>query len=113
MGEGLQARLKLKRILFRILRAARAHLGQNRTAHFEPAVEDYRRYWEGAAQILSAGFVPLTDALWEVRLNCRRTPITNRMVQLGDPVVNGGSGDKALCFRQAVEQDDPVPQNVL
>jgi len=106
----LQARLKLKRILFRILRAARAHLGQNRTAHFEPAVEDYRRYWEEAAQILSAEFVPLSDALWEVRLNGRRTRIMNRMVQLGDPVVNGVSGDKALCYRLAMEQGVPVPQ---
>src|SRR2546425_7423750 len=111
MGERLQARLKLKRILFRILRAARAHLGQNRTAHFEPAVEDYRRYWEGAARILSAEFVPLADALWEVRLNGRRTRIMNRMVQLGDPVVNGVSEDKALCYRLATEQGVPVPQH--
>src|SRR2546426_621060 len=110
MGERLQAGLKLKRILFRILRAATAHLGQNRTAHFEPAVEDYRRYWEEAAQILSAEFVPLSDALWEVRLNGRRTRIMNRMVQLGDPVVNGVSGDKALCYRLAMEQGLPVPQ---
>ena len=110
MGERLQAGLKLKRIVFRILRAARVHLGQNRTAHFEPAVEDYRRYWEGAAQILSAEFVPLADALWEVRLNGRRTRIMNRMVQLGDPVVNGVSGDKALCYRLAMEQGVPVPQ---
>src|SRR2546426_8482877 len=98
MGERLQAGLKLKRIVFRILRAARVHLGQNRTAYFEPAVEDYRRYWEGAAQILSAEFVPLADALWEVRLNGRRTRIMNRMVQLGDPVVNGVSGGKAPCY---------------
>src|SRR2546425_12095346 len=102
MGERLQAGLKLKRIVFRILRAARVHLGQNRTAYFEPAVEDYRRYWEGAAQILSAGFVSPAGALWEVCLNGRRTRIMNRMVQLGDPVVDGGSGDKALFYRLGV-----------
>src|SRR2546426_1947761 len=79
MGERLQAGLKLKRIVFRILRAARVHLGQNRTAYFEPAVEDYRRYWEGAAQILSAEFVPLADALWEVRLNGRRDRKSTRL----------------------------------
>src|SRR3989442_2295305 len=110
MGERLEGGLKLKRIVIRIRGSARVHLGQNRTAHFEPAVEDYRRYWEGAAQILSAEFVPLADALWEVRLNGRRTRIMNRMVQLGDPVVNGGSGDKALCYRLAVEPERSVPQ---
>src|SRR2546425_13208774 len=47
---------------------------------------------------------------WEVRLNGRRTRIMNRMVQLGDPVVNGVSGDKALCYRLAMEQGVPVPQ---
>lgn len=111
MGERLEARLKVKRILFRILRAARRYLGPSRTLHFEPTLEDYRGYWEGAARILSAEFIPLADGLWEVRLNGRRTRIMNRMVQLGDPVVNAVSGDKALCYRLAMEQGVPVAQH--
>src|SRR2546422_9501976 len=110
MGERLQAGLKLKRIVFRILRAARVHLGQNRTAHFEPAVEDYRRYWEGAAQILSAEFVSLAEALWEVRLNWRSTRIMKRTGALRDPVVQGGPGGKARCYRMASGQGRAVAQ---
>ncbi len=109
----LGTRLKFKRLFFYILRSVRRFLGRNKTVYAEERVEEYRGYWEEGARILGAEFVPLTDSLWEVRLDGRHTRIKLWMVQLGDPVVNRIAGDKVLCYRWATQLGVPVPQHLV
>ncbi len=106
-------RLKVKRLAFYFLRAARRFLGINKTVYVEALVGRYRRYWEEAAGILGAQFVPLTEDIWEVRLEGRHTRIKNYMVQLGDPVTNRIVADKPLCYQIAQQLDVPVPKHLV
>ncbi len=109
MGDRLETRLKIKRGTAYVGRRVRRFLGLDRPDDVKRKLETYRRYWEDAARILSAEFVPLADGFWEVRLNGRSTRIHGWHVPLGDPVAIAISRNKPLCYRYAMNCDVPVP----
>jgi cyanophycin synthetase len=106
-------RLKVKRLAFYFLRAARRFLGFNKTVYAEELLATYRRYWEEGAGFLGAEFVPLSEDIWEVRLGDGHTRVKNSMVQLGDPVTNRIAADKPLVYQIAQELDVPVPRHFV
>jgi len=112
MATSLGIRLRIKRLAFYFLRAGRRFMGINEPVYYKQRVEEYRGYWQEAARVLGAEFVPLGHDLWEVRLEGRHTRIKNSMVQLGDPVVNRIASDKALCYQWAMDRGVPVPPHL-
>jgi len=84
-------------------------LGLNRTIYVEQRVGEYRAYWERAAQTLSATFIPLSETVWEIRLNGCSTRVASHVVPLDDPVTHRLAGDRAFCYRTAQQRNIPVP----
>src|SRR3954470_10104359 len=106
-------RLRAVRWQTKLLGLGAAALGGDRTVMVDERVEEYRRYWQEAAQILGAEFVPLGDAIWEVRRGHSRTRIANELVQADDPVTLHLAGDKAFCYGLAQTLGIPVPETVV
>src|SRR5579862_7455179 len=61
-------------------------------------VEQYRGYWEGAARLIGAEFIPLSKAFWDVRRGSANTRIHIWNVQLNDVVTSQLMVKKALCY---------------
>lgn len=101
--------LRARRVGAVLAREARRTLRLDRTVYVDARVDEYRGYWRAAADLAGAGFVPLSDALWEVRLGDRATRIAQYVVQADDPVTLRLAGDKLLCLRMAAEAGVPVP----
>lgn len=102
-------RLRARRVGAVLAREGRRSLGLDRTVYVDQRLDEYRAYWRAAAESIGAGFVPLSDSLWEVRLGDRRTRISGYVVQADDPVTLRLAGDKAICLRIAAEAGVPVP----
>lgn len=110
-AEHLSLRLRAKRWNCRALRDGRRVLGLNRTVYVDQRLEEYRGYWEGAARLIGAELVPLSRAIWEVRLDGRSTRISGHVVAADDPVTLRVAGDKALCHALARRAGLPVPEH--
>jgi len=113
MNSPTRTRLKIKCLFFYLFRAIRRFLGAEKKVDSSAVTARYRRYWEDASQYLGAEFAPLTQDIWEVRLDGRHTRIKRNMTQLGDPVTNRIVADKPLCYRIAQEQGVPVPKHLV
>jgi cyanophycin synthetase len=107
-GLGFRAR----RLRHRVARFVAGALRTRRTVYVDQRVAEYRAYWEGAARVLGAEFVPLSESLWEVRRAGRRTRVSNYVTECDDPVTLRVAGDKVLCLRLAAEAGVPVPRHV-
>jgi phosphosulfolactate synthase len=102
-------RLRVRRLGAVLAREGRRALGLERTVYVDQRLDEYRGYWRAAAERIGAEFVPLSPALWEVRMGGRRTRISGYVVQADDPVTLRLAGDKALCLRMAADAGIPVP----
>ena len=102
-------RLRARRLGAVLAREGRRALGLDRTVYVDQRLDEYRGYWRAAAERTGAEFVPLSAALWEVRMGGRRTRISGYVVQADDPVTLRLAGDKALCLRMAADAGVPVP----
>lgn len=113
MSAELGAGLRLARWRCRLARRARDLLGLNPTVYVDQRIAEYRRYWEEAAQHISAEFHPLTDGVWEVRKNGRKTRLANHITQCDDFVTLRLAGDKEYCYRLAQSVGLPVPPHLV
>lgn len=110
MSAGL--RLRARRLGALLAREGRRTLGLDRTVYVDQRLDEYRCYWRAAAERIGADFVPLSGALWEVRMGEGRTRISGYVVQADDPVTLRLAGDKALCLRMAADAGIPVPPHL-
>jgi cyanophycin synthetase len=106
-------RIGFKRLILRVVRSLRYHLGLEKTTYVDHRVEQYRRYWADAASALSAEFEPLTDSVWEVRRNGKSTRIAHYVTELDNPVTLRLAGDKEYLYRLAEAAGTPVPEHVF
>ena len=105
--------LRLRRLRHRVARTVRGIFGRRRTVYVDQRVDEYRAYWEEAARALGAEFVALSDVIWEVRRQGRRTRVSNYVTECDDPVTLLVAGDKSLCLRLAADAGLPVPRHVV
>jgi cyanophycin synthetase len=112
--------VSVDRALFRVERArsraaalVRSALGLKRTVYVNERHAEYRRYWEEGARLLGGGLVPVTDEVWEVRRGNRAVRLSNYFVPLDDPVTLRLAGDKAYCYRLAVDAGVPVTPHAI
>ena len=66
--------------------------------------------WRAVAEHIGADFTPLTDDLWELRFNGRKTRILNYKLQFDDPVTLETVGRKSLVYRLLSEAGLRVPE---
>lgn len=100
------------RIARRLLAAAsrmKRAFSLERTVYVNQRGDEYRGYWEAAAQRLAAEFTPLGEDLWRVRLDGKATTIHNYLVQADDPVILHMASDKVYCLRLAQDVGLPTP----
>jgi len=67
--------------------------------------------WRAVAEKIGANFTLLTDDLWEMRLNGKKTRILNYKVQFDDPVILETVGNKPLVYRLLREKGLRVPEH--
>lgn len=108
----LRADHRARRLVARVARTLRRLSQTHRTVYVEERVDEYRGYWESAASILGAEFVPLAGSVWEIRLNGRRTRVVNYVAGSDDSATRRVAGDKLLCYSLAMQQRVPVPQHL-
>ncbi|MBE0595543.1 MAG: hypothetical protein IH616_24410 [Gemmatimonadales bacterium] len=109
----VRSRLGVYRLLLRIVRSLRSHLGLEKTTYVQQRVPEYRRYWEQAASDLSADFRVLSESIWEVSRGGARTRLANYVTEFDDPVTLALAGDKPLIYRLAQAERVPVPEYVV
>lgn len=100
--------LMAQRLRWRLVHAARRLLGLKRTRYVDERVEEYRRYWEEAANTLGAALDPICAGVWEIRRGAQRTRIASYMVQIDDPVTLRLAGNKPYCCEVARRHGVPV-----
>ncbi len=114
-GGGVSTPLALRVLRWRcsLERSAARALGLSRTTYVEQRVGEYRAYWEGAARSLGGSLVPLTEDIWEVRVQGRSIRLSAHVAPFDDPVTLRMAGDKPLCLRMAREEGVPVPEHLV
>lgn len=108
-----RVRVVSERLLLRVIRSVRNHLGLETTTYIDKRVAQYRRYWAEAASALSAEFEALTDSIWEVRRNGNRTRIAHYVTELDDPVTLRLAGDKRFLYSMAEATGVPLAEHVF
>ncbi|HET6230051.1 MAG TPA: hypothetical protein VFE05_08280 [Longimicrobiaceae bacterium] len=111
--EGVGLRLRARRVGVGLARTGRRVLGMDITVYVDQRVDEYRGYWQGAADQIGARLTPLARDVWEVTLGPRRTRISAHVTQADDPVTLRIAGDKPLCHRLASEAGVPVPEHLV
>jgi cyanophycin synthetase len=105
--------LRLERLRVRASRTMRARLGLKHTVYVTERLDEYRGYWEEAAQSLGASFTALTREVWEVRAGTRVLRLSNHITPCDDHATRVLAGDKPYCYRLAGDLGVPVPDHVV
>jgi cyanophycin synthetase len=83
----------------------------SKQVYVQDRVSEYREMWRAVAEKIGANFAPLTDDLWEVRLNGKKTRILNYKMEFDDPVTLEMAGNKPLVYRLLNEKRLRVPEH--
>ena len=103
--------VSLARARHKLARRLRGLLGIKKTVYVQERVPFYREMWRSAAEAEGFEFVPLTDAIWDVRSKGRTIArLNNYVVSLDDPVTLDIAGDKLLTYRLLAEAGLTIPQ---
>lgn len=105
------APFRVRSLVARLARRARATLPGQRTTYVAERVEEYRRYWSDAAAALGARFEDILPGVWAVERGGHRTVLANYVTQCDDPIVLQLAGDKAHCYRLAIGAGVAVPEH--
>jgi cyanophycin synthetase len=105
--------LQAERLVARLLLAWRTKRKSSRQMYVQDRVSEYREMWRAVADRIGAGFTILTDDLWEVRLDGRRTRILNYKLQFDDPVILEMAGRKEYVYRLLTERGLRVPEHEI
>lgn len=112
-GKDYSIGLDLRRWILRTTRTLKRVFGLEKTVYVDQRRDQYRAYWEGAARILGADFVPLCEHVWEIRLGGCWTRVSDHVAQFDDPVTLRLAGDKHLALALAKEVEVPTADRVV
>lgn len=87
--------------------------GSSNQIYFEQRLDEYRAIWQAVAKEIGARFTVLSDDLWELDLDGRKTMIHNYQLEFDNPVVLHLAGNKPLVHRLLREKDIPVPEYIV
>ena len=87
--------------------------GTSNQIYFEHRVNEYREMWRSVAKNIGAHFRILTDDLWELELNSKKTRIHNYQLEFDNPVTLTLAGNKPLVHRLLREKGVPVPDHIV
>ena len=103
--------LQLERLLARLRRAWDIKRNSSKQVYVQDRVSEYREMWRAVAENIGANFALLTDDLWEMRLNGKKTRILSYKMQFDDPVILETVGNKPLVYRLLSEKGLRVPEH--
>jgi cyanophycin synthetase len=103
--------LKLERLIAQLRKAWDIKRNSSKQVYVQDRVSEYREMWRAVADYIGADFAPLTDDLWEMRLNGIKTRILNYKLQFDDPVTLDTVGKKPLVYRLLREKGLRVPEH--
>ena len=103
--------LQSERLLARLRRTCGTWLNPSREVYVQDRISEYREIWRAVAAKIGARFMPLTDDLWEVHLNGKKTRILNHKMEFDDPVILEMAGNKPLVYRLLKENGLRVPEH--
>ena len=96
--------LQLERLLARLRKVWDIRRNSSKQVYVQDRVAEYRDMWCAVAEYIGASFAILTDDLWEMRLNGKKTRILNYKLQFDDPVILETVGKKPLVYRLLSER---------
>ena len=103
--------LQLERLLARLRRSWDFKRNPSKQLYVQDRVSEYREMWRAVAEKIGANFTLLTDDLWEMRLNGKKTRILNYKMEFDDPVILEMAGNKPLVYRLLREKGLRVPDH--
>ena len=103
--------LQLERLLAWLRKVWDIKRNSSKQVYVQDRVSEYREIWRAVAENIGANFAPLTDDLWEMRLNGNKTRILNYKMQFDDPVILETVGNKPLVYRLLSERGLRVPEH--
>ena len=103
--------LQLERLLARLRKVWDIRRHSSKQVYVQDRVAEYRDMWRAVAEYIGASFALLTDDLWEMRLNGKKTRILNYKLQFDDPVTLETVGNKPLVYRLLSEKGLRVPEH--
>lgn len=106
-------RLRARQLQWRARRKAARLFGFDRTVYVDQRLDEYRRYWSAAAELLGARFEALTDTIWQIELDGRVGRVSGHMVSLDDPVTLRLAGDKPYGHALARSVGLPTPDHIV
>jgi D-alanine-D-alanine ligase-like ATP-grasp enzyme len=103
--------LQLERLLARLRKFWDIKRNSSKQVYVQDRESEYREMWRAVAERIGANFVPLTDDLWEIRLNGKRTRILSYRMEFDDPVILEMAGNKPLVYRLLSDRGLRVPEH--
>lgn len=103
--------LQFERLLARLRRSWGIRHNASREVYVQDRIPEYREMWRAVAAEIGAKFSPLTDDLWEMHLDGRKTRILNHKMEFDDPVILEMAGNKPLVYRLLAEKQLRVPEH--
>jgi cyanophycin synthetase len=103
--------LQVERLLARLRKSWDSKRSASGEVYVQDRVSEYREIWRAVATTIGAQFTLLTDDLWEMRLNGRKTRILNHKMEFDDPVILEIAGNKPLVYRLLREMRLRVPEH--
>jgi len=103
--------IQWERLLARLRKFWEVKRNSSKQVYVQDRVPEYRDMWRAVAESIGANFVPLTDDLWEIVLNGRKTRILSYRMEFDDPVILEMAGNKPLVYRLLRERGLRVPEH--
>jgi D-alanine-D-alanine ligase-like ATP-grasp enzyme len=113
MTKGSLLRLAVERNVARIRKIIEDKIDWSSEVYVDQRVPEYREMWQAVARELGAGFIALTDDLWELELKGQRTRVLNYKLEFDDPVTLEMAGMKPLMYRLMKENGLQVPEHLI
>lgn len=103
--------LQFERLVARLRKIWEINRNKSRQVYVQDRVLEYREMWRAVAEKIGAKFVVLTDELWEMRLDGKKTRIINYKLEFDNPITLEMAGKKPLVYRLLSEKGLRVPEH--
>ena len=103
--------LRVERLIARIRKIWEEKRNSAGQTYVHQRVSEYQEIWRNVAIKLGAKFTALTDSVWELELNGKKTRILNDKLEFDNPVTLEIAGMKPLIYRLFAECGLRVPEH--
>ncbi len=101
--------IRIERLIARLRKIWMDVRGASGQVYVWDRVEEYQAMWQAVAEELGAEMISLTDDIWEISLDGKRTRIYTNKLEYDNPVTLAMAGRKALVYKMLGDNGLRVP----